>query len=865
LLVILGVLALAAVVVPPWVNVNRFRARIVRSMEQALGREVTLGSVSLRLLPRPGFALHNLVIADDPAFGAEPMLRADAVEASLRLSALLRGRLEVARLSLESRAGINSPSLNLVRATDGRWNLAVLLQRASPPAGLAAAPSKAGTHVRFPYIEADGGRINFKIGQEKTVHVLTDADFAFWQESENEWAFRLAARPMRTDFNLYDTGTLKMNGRFRRASRLRDTPLVLDAALEDAQLGALTTLIGGHDRGWRGAFAANVHLAGTPSALALSMQAAVRDFRRYDIYAINPWLLQAQCTAKFSAPTEVLSQIDCRLPLGTGWLRVRGDLQGVVQPAAYHLTVTANQVGIQSLVTLAQRAKKDLPGDLSARGSLDGTFEVHKEPGASSGTWTGGGSTSEVALASSVLSPELKLAPLEFAFEERAIATRSFAPLAPGGAPQQPPARQRNSEAEGRAPYLVFTPFHAPLGAASPAEVSVWFGRHGYQARLEGDTWIPRLFQAGRALGLRTPAYEVDGTAHVNLLIAGNWAKFSPPQITGSALLHNITAPVAGLNAPLQMPNALVQLDPESAVLQHVAVRFAGSPVQLTVSVHLPRNCASAEDCLLTFEGQADQLSTDELNRLLNPDLAKRPWYSVFSPAAQSSVLRRVRAAGRLSANRLLIKSLIAQHLSAGIQMQSGVLTITELRADVWNGKHQGEWRVNFNAARPDYAGSGAFTGVSVPQIAALMHDNWAAGVLDARYRATMSGTSSGQFLSSLEGAADFTWRNGILRYLTLDSHAGPLQFKAFAGRLELNHGALTLAPSRMMTSSGAYEAGGTATLERQLSLRLRNGVHAYQVTGTLDKPIITPASMAAAPSSSAPQAGPMTNRKSSN
>ena len=58
----------------------------------------------------------------------------------------------------------------------------------------------------FPYIEADHGRINFKFGQEKKPYTLTEANFALWQDSENAWGMRLRAQPMRTDFNLSDTG-----------------------------------------------------------------------------------------------------------------------------------------------------------------------------------------------------------------------------------------------------------------------------------------------------------------------------------------------------------------------------------------------------------------------------------------------------------------------------------------------------------------------------------------------------------------------------------------------------------------------------------------------------------------------------------
>ena len=43
---------------------------------RALGREVSVSNIELKLLPRPGLVLSNFVVAEDSSYGAEPMLRA---------------------------------------------------------------------------------------------------------------------------------------------------------------------------------------------------------------------------------------------------------------------------------------------------------------------------------------------------------------------------------------------------------------------------------------------------------------------------------------------------------------------------------------------------------------------------------------------------------------------------------------------------------------------------------------------------------------------------------------------------------------------------------------------------------------------
>ena len=77
-------------------GVRHLRYRIAGSIGSALGRRVELDDVRLRLLPRPGFDLEGLVIYDDPAFSAEPMIRAQEVSAAIRLRSLFRGRIEIA-------------------------------------------------------------------------------------------------------------------------------------------------------------------------------------------------------------------------------------------------------------------------------------------------------------------------------------------------------------------------------------------------------------------------------------------------------------------------------------------------------------------------------------------------------------------------------------------------------------------------------------------------------------------------------------------------------------------------------------------------------------------------------------------------
>ena len=105
-------LLLAVIIVPPLVNIGRYKARIAEAISASLGRPVRLSSVELRLFPRPGFVLTDLTVDEDPAYGAEPLLHANTVMASIRFASLWRG-LEISRIS------VDEASLNLVRTKIG--------------------------------------------------------------------------------------------------------------------------------------------------------------------------------------------------------------------------------------------------------------------------------------------------------------------------------------------------------------------------------------------------------------------------------------------------------------------------------------------------------------------------------------------------------------------------------------------------------------------------------------------------------------------------------------------------------------------------------------------------------------------------
>ena len=816
---------LLALFLPPFVNVNRYRNRVALSISSALGRPVTVSGIELELLPRPGMVLSKFVVGDDPSYGAEPMLRAETVTAYLRLSSLWRGRLEIGTLALDN------PSLNLVRRADGHWNLEELVQRTSQVPSAPTAKSTPESRPRFPYVEAKAGRINFKLGQVKKAFAFSDADFALWLESENEWGVRLEARPMRSDVPVSDTGTLRMAGRFQRSSSLRDTPLNLKIDFTKGQLGQITALIYGRDRGWRGGVASAATLTGTPAALAVTMDARVDDFRRYDIALGEALRLSVHCTGTYSSPNDSIRDIQCQAPVRPGILMVRGNVTGWAGQE-YDLGISAEQIPLDRVVALARHTKKDLPEDLTATGTTDGVFTVHRSLGAAP-VWAGGGRTTHFMLQSKVLKPDLELGEVEFSIPEALGVMHGKQPRRVSN-----PLKAASANAALR---VVVKPFPLPLGATSPATAGGYFDLAQYRITLAGDAEMTRLMSIAKALGISAPAIGLAGPAQLNLEIAGSWTGFASPVPSGRVQLRNVTAELQGVGEPLQVSSATATLAGQAATIGSFSAEFKDGP-SLTGSASFPLHCGTPESCILRFDLHTPEISLTRLNQLLNPSFQSRPWYHLLEIGQRDeNALLKLQSLGRISAGRVFLGDLVASNFVGTVEMSSGQLSLKDVRADMLGGHHTGNWDADFAAAPPKYVGSGTVTRVAMAQVAILMHDAWASGMVDGQYTLGMSGLNAAALRQSATGSASFKWTGGSLRHVVLEGRSAPLSFSSFDGKVVLREGSLSCEDCKLQTTGETYVVNGTASLGRTLGVRLESSGRgaSYAISGPLDQPSV--------------------------
>jgi hypothetical protein len=476
---LLALLLLA--LIPPFVSVNRYQRRIATSISGSLGRPVHLDNVTLSLLPLPGFTLENLVVGEDPAFGSEPVIRANSVRATLRMSSLWRKRVEFSTISF------TEPSVNLVHLPNGKWNLESILLQAARIEAAPTAQQKAGAAPRFPYIEATGARLNLKLGDEKTPLSLTDAEFALWLQNPQEWRLRLQARPIRTDTNVSDAGTLQLEGTLGHAAALGEVPIKLQGVWKNAPLGEASRVLLGRDMGWRGEMTLSATVSGTVGQSAIQTRLRLNEARRADFVPERRLAVDMECQGTAAAMFHSFENIRCSWPpAGSSDVQtvaISGTIPDVRRLSSASVQVGTAGIPASTLLDWLRVFSPRVPENLTAAGKLTGSFSY--QPGARE-RWSG-----EMLLAGADLHGSK--AGTASLLEGDVVAGWLPVPAADGH-------RARRAAVSLPAAGFVLAPVSLALGGKDPAVLEGRFDADGYTLHLSGMASYARLMALAEAL-----------------------------------------------------------------------------------------------------------------------------------------------------------------------------------------------------------------------------------------------------------------------------------------------------------------------------------------------------------------------------
>ncbi len=853
------VLLALALVVPPLISVSHYKGQITRLIAQSLGRPVRLSSVEVRLLPWPGFVLSDLSVAEDPAYGAEPVLHASKVTASLRLLALWRGRLEIDKIS------VDDASLNLVRAAAGQWNLDPIFRTAAAKTGISVDGNGASANgsgdagsrrtLRLPSLEATNSRINFKNGAEKLPFSLLNADISFWQASPGEWRIRLRGQPARTDVSLYqeETGVVRMEASVRSAPALREMPVHLDLNWREARLGQLARLVAGSDPGWRGDLEGDLHIDGTADAAQIAMRLRASGVHRAEFAPAAPLDFDANCALLYHYTRHSLENLACDSPLGDGRVHLSGEKLGLDAPPQF--TVELDRIPVAAGLDVLRTLRGGLDPDLEASGTVSGKIVY------ASGT----GSTAQ-PVKSTKPRHGVKAAVEPTGPLTGSLTVADFA-LTGGGLsrPVQAPKITLEASAAPRASATALTGTVAiSAGGDTPLVFNLRLSLAGYQVGVRGQAAIARARELAHAADIpqsQALAALAGEPLAVDLIAAGPWmppeenflavtpgaapaaagAPESPApapsvgpaaipavdSLTGTVTLRNANWKADYLANHVEIAEAVLHLDGSS--LRWDPVDFSYGPLKGTVSLSVPlagsSSCPSSlpvpQPCPAQFQMQFGDLDagllesallgakekttllSDLINRL-RPS-ASPPW-----PALE----------GTVKADSLVLGPVTLDGVSAALRVLPTGVEITSLDAGLFDGKLHLAGSLSKSATeqdKPAYTFEGDFQKLDGPSIGALLGLRWAGAPLNGNGKIEFSGYTGEDLAVSAHGALHFECRRGAIgNQPSESSKAGPVpaalgRFDRWTADATIANGGLTL--EQNLVSTGARKKSVQATV----------------------------------------------------
>ncbi len=838
------------------------RRYLIAHLEASFGRPVEVGRFDFSLLDGARLEAYSITISEDPRFGYEYFLRADALKAGLRWSALLSGRFEFGSLSL------SRPSLNLVRDAQGHWNVEQWL----PPApsnnsrpGFVGPPAAARnvSTARLYRIDVDGGRINFKQGDDKSPLAVTAVSGRVDHDSAGRWQLDLEGQPMRAGVALQQIGTLRLRGTIAGTSA-RLQPADLSLSWRDVSLADVLRLARESDFGVRGKVALDLTAkvappdpssngaAGRSAGAQWSISGAAR------LSGFHGWRLSERETD----PVANLS-FDAAWRLGEAHMQVRR-IQ-VEMPSSHlqgdgevdwargiwpELHINSSNIGLSDVLAWYRALRPDVPENLNLDGMLgvDVTLSgwpPRIEKGALAGV--GGKLTLPTLLSPLLIGPinaSASRGGLDFAPTEI-----SFSAANPVDA-----AAKASSDKSLQDSFTM-------RGAIFPDESGVFRKPPNWGFSIEGAT--PRIeswLNLSQALAQpMNNGWTATGGLAVKMR-ATHMAESSSTVWLGTMDFHDLHLNPVFLNQPVLLSKAHVEFKPLQKTATINSAQAFGTVWQGVVS-------RKKTDSRWTFDVSADQLDTAELDRWLGPR-ARPSLLTIFIGFGKSlaeapdreDFISRISARGRIRIAGLALAPLRFEKFDGDAELAGRTVTIRKAQADFFGGKVAGTLNATVTAD-PSYQFQGRFDRVDLARLghATASLNNRISGTTSATLTISSHGVGRENLVRSIEGDGHLDARKAELRGLNLASvisgstqDASPGPITSAQGTFHIANGAITTSDLLLENSQGRFQAEGRIDISRALDMRIHPSIahtaakpgsaptQSFLLRGTIEEPIVS-------------------------
>jgi len=840
---------------------NAARRYLTARLQASFGRPVDVAGFDFSLLDGPRIEVLGISVAEDPRFGSEYFLRAEKLTAGPRWSALFAGKFEFGTLSF------TRPSLNVVRAANGGWNLEGWLpQTASSASGRA---SSSGLPFHLTRIEVDSGRVNFRQGNSVRPFALFDVTGYIQQARPGRWDLAFEAEPMHVGVGQPQTGRLRLSGSIG-GTTTRLQPAQLELAWWGVSFQDALRLIRGQDYGVRGSLsadltanvagisAAGANAVGPPAPALWNVSGSLwfSGAHRWDLPSRSsdpPLDLSFSASWKEGERRIALPSVRVLAPSSNMSASAVLDWTRGMHP---HIEVSSSEIEMADVLAWYRAFRAGVADDLIARGfvrasaTLDG-WPPHLVRASFS---SDGGNLSA--------GPQSRMLMWGPWSTKSTRGTTSFGPISvqfasPKGNPSGYQAAPLNVQFDLLPQSGIITTFDAAEVKRGRARgpSPIW----PFMATLEGsagrvEDWLWFLREVGHATA---PDWSADGIVALHLKAQGtlrpivaNWQ--------GSADIRAFNLQMAYLNQPLHFLKASYNLNSGSRKLTLTSVEGLGANWDGTISKN-----SQADDW--HFDLVADHLDAATLDRWLGPqgrpDFLNRLYGGVSAVGGEAGVAVPLVASGHLRVGQFTFGSLQMNRIEADASISGRKIVLEHAKANFFGGSAEGNFTATL-AQSPVYEVHAQFQHVNLAPLTGQLPTlaDRISGVAAGRIALHANGLGREALLSSLEGEGSLSVRNAELRGFGLGSISPDVgieddaHFPEVDARFHLSSRKIAATPLRLRGSGGSFLATGSVDFNGVMDFRVASlrGTAAsrevifqapggYRLTGTLTEPQISP------------------------
>ena len=644
-LVLFGVSAYAV----PIFTQGWYRERILAAMETGLGRKVEIGKVNFRIIPTPGFALHDVRIGEDPSIGAEPAAYINTLVVRPSILALLTGHIRVGSATLEE------ANLNFTRIDDGadgvRWNFSSLT---SKPSGSAAS----GTPASFPAIHMTGGRVNFKFGDTKSIFYLLDTDIDLSPSAVPNGPLKISVggEPARTDRFARGFGSFVAEGQWNPS----DHSLEMDVRLEKSELSDVLSLFEGSQSDLLGTVWGEAHLAGPMSKIGISGKLNVSDLHGWNQSPPGGSAWPFSIGGTIDVPGQQIALqaggAGNQSPIGATF-----HVSDYLRRPRWAANITIKDIPVAPLTGIARNFGIAIPPDVKLDGTASGT----------------------IGCASSALNGAVRI---------------SNTTLTAEGAP---PLKIPQADVKFSGSTIALSPTAIVNDAGETADID---GQYDIASREFGVS----LTSTGMSIASLRRQVSVAGVPLVGLATAGTWsgslhfAKSAdePGGWTGDIHLKDTEIPFEAFAQPIHLHEADATLDVSGAVMKHISVTVAGIAAKGEYRYDIGATHPHRFSLTLPATEAAD------LQAVLMPALRRGGFLTYafnFGRVPQPGWLRDMHAEGTIQVSSLAFPGLAVKNMKTTAIWDGAEVKLTGIQGKVNDATLTGAATIHLTGRQPRY------------------------------------------------------------------------------------------------------------------------------------------------------------------